>query len=359
MTSNNGFTRPTSLRWIAALVLTLWYVSTLTQTRNRTHRSVLEVLSEERKKKLYGSVFKTNHVAGVVHNVTMMPKGLRLVMVGDSQMRFQYLSLVYFLRHHQFFDPNYRYGHLTNAKSGFKDWGEFFSITNGWLYPLEHCDCWRSDPVHESSVENRYFYDKRNDNMVVYHQAFGHHAPLRGRWTVDQINHKMLHEAPPKPLRVQNATVDDMVCNETHWHNVVRDYIAKYDPKPTHVLLNAGLWKNNFSRDPQERVQLLKALEDSALVGIWKTNTYTNKHEVFRRGTVNDNLFCRDLQQCLDVSWTQKLDARNYADKNHFWEPINRAMNEDLLTMLGYQFPPYYRKVPKEQYYEASAAVSR
>ena len=346
-----------SLGWMAAIGLALWYIS-LPLDDAASHRVTMTALTEERKQKLYRNAFKIHHVDGTVHNSTMMPKGLRLVLLGDSQMRFQYLSLAYFLRHQKFFDPNQLEGHLTNEYTGFDGWGDFYSVTNGWLHPFEHCDCFRSNPFYVSSVENRYFFDPHNDNMVIYLQAFGHSSPMFGRWSIDEINHKIRHETPPKPLPQLNATVDDMVCNENNWHTVVRDYVAKYDPKPTHFVANAGLWRNRFVKDPQEHRALVQSVKDAGMVGIWKTTTYRRNHTLFRfrasdgvEMLQNDEDFCRDFDLCLNVSWTQHLDARNFWDTIHFWEPINRAMNEDLLELLGYTFPPGYRKVPKEDYY--------
>lgn len=64
------------------------------------------------------------------------PTGLRLVMIGDSITRYQYLSLAYFLRHGRWFDPNKTQAHLVNEKS-FLGWDNFYQATTNLLSPLE------------------------------------------------------------------------------------------------------------------------------------------------------------------------------------------------------------------------------
>jgi glycoprotein-N-acetylgalactosamine 3-beta-galactosyltransferase len=77
------------------------------------------------------------------------PKGLRLVMLGDSVDRYQYLSLAYFLRWGVWYGekneanevPSFR-SLLFHEKDG-GTWNEFMAESNKILSPYESCDCYR------------------------------------------------------------------------------------------------------------------------------------------------------------------------------------------------------------------------
>ncbi|KAL3927231.1 MAG: hypothetical protein SGARI_005381 [Bacillariaceae sp.] len=79
------------------------------------------------------------------------PTGLRLVFVGDSVDRYQYLSLVYYLRWGFWFsdDPNGEKSGAPPMKSFLfheKDggsWNDYFADSAAVLSPYETCDCYR------------------------------------------------------------------------------------------------------------------------------------------------------------------------------------------------------------------------
>lgn len=100
------------------------------------------------------------------------PRNLRIVFVGDSITRYQYLSLAYFLRFGRWFDPSVFPNNLVNAHSFHhdyhpdEDWNEFFMQSNRMLQPMELCDCVRKD--NTVAIERRYFYDTERNNQLVY-----------------------------------------------------------------------------------------------------------------------------------------------------------------------------------------------
>lgn len=112
-----------------------------------------------------------NHVGGYITDPGQMPKGLRIVLIGDSLMRYQYLSLVYFLRHRDWIDPNQEVKQAVSEQSGFLNWLDFYNQTNAMLSPYEVCDCWRNVTFDKYTTENRYYYDPSNDNMVYFFQG--------------------------------------------------------------------------------------------------------------------------------------------------------------------------------------------
>ena len=111
-------------------------------------------------------------------------QNLRLVFLGDSVTRYQYLSLAYYIRYGYWYDTNIavNVNNLMNAHSfhhpfhPHEDWNEFFLQSNRILYPMEICDCIRGSGIKSTTnttasdllVERRYFYDTRTNNMLVY-----------------------------------------------------------------------------------------------------------------------------------------------------------------------------------------------
>lgn len=127
-----------------------------------------------------------------------LPHDLRLVFVGDSVTRYQYLSLAYYLRYGRWWDgPRDGPNNLMNAHS-FRhpahpndDWNEFFLQSNRLLYPFEACDCRRSPNSSDTVLERRYFHDTERNNTLVYinlngnetHGSWGYY----GRFNADTI----------------------------------------------------------------------------------------------------------------------------------------------------------------------------
>jgi hypothetical protein len=94
------------------------------------------------------------------------PSGLRLAFVGDSLTRYQYLSLVYYLRHGQW-DEDGNYPNMAAEMPFQRDWSSFYMYTNTILHPWEWCDCFRNNPLNVSVMcENRYYMDAEHDNYV-------------------------------------------------------------------------------------------------------------------------------------------------------------------------------------------------
>ena len=125
-------------------------------------------------------------------------RNLRLVFLGDSVTRYQYLSLAYYIRYGYWYDTSIvAVNNLMNAHSfhhpfhPHEDWNEFFLQSNRILHPMEICDCIRGGGNGGSSnnnatnilllVERRYFYDHRNNNMLVYINMNGNETSPGGR----------------------------------------------------------------------------------------------------------------------------------------------------------------------------------
>jgi hypothetical protein len=329
---------------------------------------------------------------GIAHTMSLTrprPRNLRLAFLGDSVTRYQYLSLAYFLRWGRWFDPDTIKNHLVDAHSfrhpyhPDQDWNEFFLQSNRLLYPAESCDCQRSSSSSSEhqhawwATERRYFYDPVHNNTLTYINLSGNetHNPnpaggFSGRLHAPDIfTNFQAHVGLPVGLlnnkHHPNSTIissTSMNASNMHrswdyptWGQVIRHHVAALVPKPDTAILNAGLHLHSFG-DASVRKELVDALDDSNIVGLWKTTTPqksqlaashtaaagTSNHSSFPR-LRTDREMCQDLSGgCLNLSWTVHLRPDLYFDNLHFHEPVYRILNEDLLQQLnklpaGYQ----------------------
>jgi hypothetical protein len=61
-----------------------------------------------------------------------------------------------------------------------------------------------------------------------------------------------------------------------------------------------------------------------------------------------DAFMCGLLGNCLDHSWTKGVRSELYWDESHFFEPVYRAMNEEMLEAMGY-LPEGYVKYDRSR----------
>jgi hypothetical protein len=263
-------------------------------------------------------------------------RNISIVLMGDSITRYQYLSLIYFLRWGTWFDPRKVSPHLVKEGSFWSPlhaeyWMEFYLQTNRMVAPFESCDCYR--PVAEEILEqlpliceNRYFYDKENNVSVTYIQAFGHSSTPHGHLNASTA----LLTASPSILKFKST---NFTWSYKNWHEAVSFHIAELRPKPQFVVMNAGLWPNIFFNYSQTRKKLADAFQFTGMKGIWKTTTYRINGDPAPY-SAGDSLMCEELGACLNLSWTAQLSPDMYWDRNHFYEPVYRQINEQMLGMM-------------------------
>lgn len=297
--------------------------------------------------------------------VSPVPKGLRLVMIGDSLTRYQYLSLVYFLKNGVWIHPNGTDQSLVK-EDFFSGWSDFYNATNTALAPMEYCDCYRPD-VAESrykieTVENRFFYDKEHDNRVIFITAFGHMMPMHGRWNASTalsfLSEPWQHNSAAALLAKPKES--DFVWALSDWKQVIEEYVSGFEAK--FLLFNAGWWMNRFHVE-QTRSDFIGALKKHSIQPIWRTTNYDMDHTLSGQRGKRDELIRHELcgddnstgaadALCIDLRWTEHVASNMYCNSMHFVEPVYRVMNEELLELMGHTFPPSYRKQRKEALFE-------
>ncbi|KAL7568522.1 hypothetical protein ACA910_002640 [Epithemia clementina (nom. ined.)] len=307
------------------------------------------------------------------------PRNLRLVFVGDSLTRYQYLSLAYWLRYGRWFDPSVYPNNLVNAHSFHHnfhpsdDWNEFFIQSNRMLQPNELCDCSRQENLHVA-VERRYFREDIRNNTLVYINVSGEstlgHNGLYGRVDPHRVfpnnNDNRQQEQQQQGTFRSGLIADDETENEwefRNWGDLIRRHVGRLNMGgPSAVaILNAGLHPHRFD-DSLRTVSLKVALEDVGIMGVWKTTTFRKDQlsvlssennnnnnnnndynsrekqqdlrQPYSQMSPIDQQMCSIMDDCLDLSWMAQLNPDLYYDNLHFNEPVYRILNEELLSKL-------------------------
>jgi hypothetical protein len=258
-------------------------------------------------------------------------KNLHIVFMGDSVSRYQYLSLAYYLRSGTWWDPA-THPNLVNEKT-YGSWTDFYRRTSEEYAPYEQCDCFRPEPFNPTlTFENRYFWDPRFHNSLTYIQAFGNHGS-QGHFFPDEV---LLHH--PAVLSTDSPLKSKLDFWKWDWPETITQHVAKLQPKPDFVVLNAGLHVNDH-QNPLLQNAIVSALKTAGITGIWKTTTYMKNKDVHGtrytpKSKQIDQDMCKLMSQCLDLSWTKHLNATSYWDAFHFNEPAYKRMNMQLLDLI-------------------------
>lgn len=289
-------------------------------------------------------------------------RDIHMVMIGDSLMRYQYLSLAYRLKYGVWFDDSMWYFSLVHEQS-FADpyhnntWGAFLFHTHGILQPQEAtCDCYRKNDKRMGQIlENRYYYDARYNNSLVLLLAFGHAYDVVGRLSPEAVWNQT-KEWQTKAFR----EVNEVAWRYRDWSDVIRYYVRLLQPQPQHIVLNAGLWRNDFgyvkgrytsssssSSKPSKlsnvTLRLLQLMNETPEYQyVWRTTTF-RKDRVLATLQSRDEVMCERLNTCIDVSFSKRVRQDLYWDDNHFLEPFYRVVNEQMLEQLGYLPDDYVR----------------
>jgi hypothetical protein len=288
-----------------------------------------------------------------------IPTDVNIVIVGDSVARYGYLSLVYFLRWGRWFDPGLEASNLVNEHSfdnpfHNNTYSEFYFQTSRMLQPYELCDCHKGAAhpnMRKYVIENRYYHDPVNRNSVTFFHSYGSERPVQGRLDAENVYTTKWHW-DTKEDGLLNAGWSRPTWRHETWNDLFQNYIAKLNPKPQFAVLNSGEWNSNYGSDKGEMVSkmLESRIRKLDIRPIWRTTTYDEKHEILKgsagtsEGTLStDSYMCALFGNCLNVSWTKELDPNNFWDDRHYFEPVYRVMNEQLLDQMGYLDEDYVK----------------
>jgi len=252
----------------------------------------------------------------LAHKAIATLKNKYLLMIGDSLTRYQYLSLVYTLRH-RMPPQTTMYPNMNENTHG--EWMTFFKNTNRVLAPYEDCDCSYYDGRF---FEHRRYHDVHNNINVTY-------LMYRGFFIEGTNDTNSLWAHGNKQFTAPK------------WSMSMKDYIEKafLPRKVDYLVANTGFFEFHESVVPAEYIQWLRKLSDRV---IWKTTTAV-QHETptapyAERARFNkyDAEMCGTKHvHCMDTSWTMQVDQdKDYWNSNHFNEPVYSVLNDQLIDML-------------------------
>ena len=205
-----------------------------------------------------------------------------------------------------------------------------------------------------------------NMNGNETHGSWGYYGNFPAQEVFANFEHMV---EMPVGFRLQSELVANQESDnkESHfsweystWGDVLRYHVGALGLRnDCAIVLNAGLHPHNFGENDTEssalRSDLVDALQLIQMKGIWKTTSYT-LHEIRKMHhdtavssqSASDIRMCGLIGRCLNISWTIQLKTELYFDHLHFFEPVYRALNEDLLMSLGVfteNYQPFDRSV--------------
>ena len=254
---------------------------------------------------------------------------LRLVFMGDSVTRYQYLDFIYYLHTGQWIQ-NDDYPNLVAEKT-FGSWIEFYNITNGAFDGKEKCDCYRAGKFDPLSIfETRYYTDPIRNNYIAYYQKFGL-LPAHGHWEPEYgfDNNSSTPGSIPTDYTIDNGTLW-----EYNWVDVILNHIGKLQPRPDFLVLNAGLWDHDLDNETLLH-EIQVACTSLNITSIYKTTTTTSNQTQGMIDRAYEITACEIFDLCYNLSWTGDfLGLDYYWDKKHFLANMNQRFNEKLLLLL-------------------------
>ena len=158
-----------------------------------------------------------------------IPFGSRLLFVGDSTMRYQWIALAHALRHGKLWTQDAPVS-IVNERTFNNSWRDFFHYTTADLAPFGHCDCFR-DGTATQTFENRYFElpPPFNITLALFYVGPSQNS-LHGHWLAGDGNER-------------RQIVTGLRPSSTRFHGSLHSMLRANVPalQPTHVIVNVGL----------------------------------------------------------------------------------------------------------------------
>ncbi|KAL4438729.1 hypothetical protein ABPG77_006333 [Micractinium sp. CCAP 211/92] len=273
--------------------------------------------------------------------------GKRLVFVGDSVTRYQYLTLLYFLERGDWPAP---LGGVPGEPSvanehEWPSWNDFLRGTNRLFNGRELCDCFRADwvpgsgwkPPEDEKHENR-FYRRRlggaGGDIFVSHLTYTTYP-----------NRMHGHYGFPPYLKGRRPCAP-ATCNfPADWaHHLAEGLTGPVkDLGPTHLIVNSGLWASSNALPDWHAIAAagVAAVAPQGGRAIWRGTTANRGRKV----PVQPGHDARAIQHTQAAGW-DLLDAYNITrpllsmkrrpmwDGRHFLAGVYREINLYLLNMI-------------------------
>jgi hypothetical protein len=270
------------------------------------------------------------------------PSGLRLVMLGDSVTRYQFLMLIHFLHTGHWVHDSMRPFLLSDESFGRGDWRAFYSFIETY-FEKEYmvCDCFRGNRWEKQKVENQFYRDKGClDNSVSFFAKFGTWG-FRGYHTASDINgwfQNSIGSYNDTKLSIPESVYEQ--ANYTYhyptYEPFLRNVVAKLEPRPRVVVINEGLWTDVNLSDEAVVIGIRDTIRDLGMVSVYRTTTKTRTggKDAVAGLYPHDKLCCEIFDHCIRTDWTFCAERRDYLDQLHLLAYANLRLVEQLLDLL-------------------------
>merc|ERR1712166_135324 len=130
--------------------------------------------------------------------------GASIVFIGDSLVRYQYLSFIYWLEYGKWIHSLERPNVCREADwHGLDAWDNYMVASTALFHGNEKCDCSRFDES-KRIIENRYYYHSARNIQVSYFNKIGNWGitgralkKMPGNFTRSKPEYMALKEVPP------------------------------------------------------------------------------------------------------------------------------------------------------------------
>lgn len=278
------------------------------------------------------------------------------VFIGDSTLRYSYLQLLDD-EYHQFNMSRIAPKKLIHEKYH-PNWTSFFKYTTNYFKGHMTCDCQRSENWNlGTEIENRQYTSPHTGDRYTYIQLYGDNQ-AHGRYEAKEMDQAEI-TLPPDA----NVTADYKEKQKI-WGYMGQDldqlilkYVKELVPKPTVLILNAGLWPN--SRIASNMDNIISAACDKLGVGvIWRAtvkhrdNKAADPSEADR--VAKDFAYRRGSESFHYHPFPSlNLTEEDYFDGLHFSQAsVYRNWNQDLRTALENRDQP-----PKNMVFILTGAI--
>jgi hypothetical protein len=274
------------------------------------------------------------------HPTKAVLKNRRLVFIGDSLTRYQYVNLIHFLHRNSWVQSDFP--SIENERQ-WTSWKSFHLGSASRFGCQEICDCYR-DTTIGSYKENRHYHDITANISISMFLWF----PPR----------PIFYAPVPNPSAFSElcADVNKMIAYATNYEpgsSLVRENILSFlrdvvaPMVPDAIIINQGLWSYPELRHNEEfRAEFTSLLKNISNTVVWKKTT----SRCIGFDEIDDEGFTSDLQsKGLEVFDTYMLTlgvASQHVDNDphksicwdgdsHFNPFVYRELNKQLLKYLG------------------------
>jgi len=275
----------------------------------------------------------------------------RVVLIGDSLTRYQYMNLIHALHFNSWRIS--RPPHIevetewdVDNWAGEKEWKNYFKSSSLRFGCAEICDCYRiNSPGFVKCRENRHYYNSDfNFSISMLLWLPPNRIKLNPFPSLDLMN-----------KRCQNYDVFETVNTHGEQHTMEHDLLTLLDsviqPLDVDILIvNQGFWEkfNGFQRNVLTSIDpyAIKIMNSSKR-SIWKTTTPNQDNEKFDSDLFLDYLqsfgveifetfeYISDIKNKLIASvGTERMKSQVYWDSVHFLPWIYTLLNQKLLDQL-------------------------